>query len=148
MATFPKLQRGQRVQRHGGEEAERDRHVVAFLAGGALVWARGLAPGNLPPSPVDPVLALAWLVGGTCALGTAILAKFHRLAAMVLLGGAGLMMVATFVWFSAPNLAIAQLTVEVVTTVLLLGLRWLPKRVLGTRAISDAPQVSLPAAAV
>ena len=35
----------------------------------------------------------------------------------------------TFVWFSAPDLAVTQLLVEIVTTVLLLlGLRWLPKR--------------------
>jgi multicomponent K+:H+ antiporter subunit A len=41
----------------------------------------------------------------------------------------------TFVWFSAPDLALTQLAVEVVTTVLfLLGLRWLPKRVPGPRA--------------
>jgi multicomponent K+:H+ antiporter subunit A len=58
------------------------------------------------------------------------MAKFHRLAALILLGGAGLAVVVTFVWFSAPDLALTQLTVEVVTTVLLLlGLRWLPKRV-------------------
>jgi multicomponent K+:H+ antiporter subunit A len=104
--------------------------LVAFLAGGAAVWLRGLGPGNLPASPVDPALALVWVVGGTCAIGAAWMAKFHRLAALILLGGAGLAVVLTFVWFSAPDLALTQLTVEVVTTVLLLlGLRWLPKRV-------------------
>ncbi|MFC7555162.1 hydrogen gas-evolving membrane-bound hydrogenase subunit E [Pseudoroseomonas wenyumeiae] len=46
------------------------------------------------------------------------------------MGGAGLAICLTFVWFSAPDLALTQLLVEVVTTVLLLlGLRWLPKRV-------------------
>jgi multicomponent K+:H+ antiporter subunit A len=45
------------------------------------------------------------------------------------MGGAGLATCLTFVWFSAPDLALTQLLVEVVTTVLiLLGLRWLPKR--------------------
>ena len=35
----------------------------------------------------------------------------------------------TFMWFSAPDLALTQIAVEVVTTILfLLGLRWLPKR--------------------
>jgi multicomponent K+:H+ antiporter subunit A len=35
----------------------------------------------------------------------------------------------TFVWFSAPDLAVTQLLVEIITAVLLLlGLRWLPKR--------------------
>ncbi|HEX6239535.1 MAG TPA: hydrogen gas-evolving membrane-bound hydrogenase subunit E, partial [Polyangiales bacterium] len=36
----------------------------------------------------------------------------------------------TFAWFSAPDLALTQLVVEVVTTMLfLLGLRWLPMRI-------------------
>src|SRR3546814_10880038 len=45
------------------------------------------------------------------------------------MGGAGLVTCITFVWFSAPDLALTQLLVEIVTTVLLLlGLRWMPKR--------------------
>ncbi len=103
---------------------------IAILAGAAAVWLRGVGPGNLPSTAFDPVLALVWLVGGACAIGAAWMAKFQRLAALILLGGAGLAVVMTFVWFSAPDLALTQLTVEVVTTVLLLlGLRWLPKRV-------------------
>jgi multicomponent K+:H+ antiporter subunit A len=103
---------------------------IAILAGATAAWWRGFGPGNLPPSPIDPVLLLIWVVGGACALGAAWLAKFHRLAALILVGGAGLVVCITFVWFSAPDLALTQLTVEVVTTVLLLlGLRWLPKRV-------------------
>ena len=39
------------------------------------------------------------------------------------------MLCITFAWFSAPDLALTQLAVEVVTIVLfLLGLRWMPKR--------------------
>ncbi|MDB5371467.1 MAG: monovalent cation/H+ antiporter subunit [Belnapia sp.] len=102
---------------------------TAILAGGGAVWLRGFGPGNLPPTPVDPILAMIWVVGAACALGAAWQAKFHRLAALILVGGAGLVVCVTFVWFSAPDLALTQLTVEVVTTVLLLlGLRWLPKR--------------------
>lgn len=42
----------------------------------------------------------------------------------------GLALCITFAWFSAPDLALTQLAVEVVTVVLfLLGLRWMPKRV-------------------
>ena len=45
------------------------------------------------------------------------------------MGGAGLVICITFAWLSAPDLALTQLLVEIVTTVLiLLGLRWLPKR--------------------
>jgi len=80
-------------------------------------------------SPVDPAFLLLWVVGCTCAVGAAYQAKFHRMMAMVLLGGAGLVCCLTFIWLSAPDLATTQLLVEIVTTVLLLlGLRWLPKR--------------------
>ncbi|MCM8737533.1 monovalent cation/H+ antiporter subunit A [Azospirillum sp. A1-3] len=102
---------------------------VAVLAAGWAVWLRGLGPGNLIPSGIDPVLALIWAIGAACAVGAAWQAKYHRLVALILLGGTGLVTCVTFVWFSAPDLALTQLLVEVVTTILLLlGLRWLPKR--------------------
>jgi multicomponent K+:H+ antiporter subunit A len=63
-------------------------------------------------------------------VGAARQAKFHRLAALVMLGVVGLVLCITFAWFSAPDLALTQLAVEVVTVVLfLLGLRWMPKRI-------------------
>ncbi|EJF74619.1 monovalent cation/H+ antiporter subunit A [Bartonella alsatica] len=103
---------------------------VCFAFVSLLLWRDGLiSVGPLPLFPLDiPFLAL-WLVGGLCALLVAWQAKFHRLASLMLLSGAGLMTCATFLWLSAPDLAITQLVVEVVTVVLLLlGLRWLPKR--------------------
>ncbi|RRD59044.1 monovalent cation/H+ antiporter subunit A [Comamonadaceae bacterium OH2545_COT-014] len=97
--------------------------AVAALAPGGLSWGeRERVPGSL-------AFALLWVLGGVCALGAATQAKFHRLAALILLGGVGLVVSLTFMWFSAPDLALTQLAVEVVTTILfLLGLRWLPKR--------------------
>ncbi|MET0519540.1 MAG: monovalent cation/H+ antiporter subunit A [Burkholderiaceae bacterium] len=90
----------------------------------------GLSWGDRPRVPLSPVFAGLWLIGGACAIGAAAQAKFHRLAALMMMGAAGLMTCLTFVWFSAPDLALTQLAVEFVTTVLLLlGLRWLPKRV-------------------
>ena len=81
-------------------------------------------------STFDPALAIVWAIGGACALGAAWQAKYHRLIALILTGVAGLVTCITFVWFSAPDLALTQLLVEIVTTVLmLLGLRWLPKRI-------------------
>ncbi|WP_129780504.1 monovalent cation/H+ antiporter subunit A [Peristeroidobacter soli] len=78
---------------------------------------------------IDPAFALLWLVGAACAVGAALQAKFHRLAALIMVGCAGLVTSLTFAWFSAPDLALTQVSVEVVTTVLLLlGLRWMPKR--------------------
>ncbi|WP_208440130.1 monovalent cation/H+ antiporter subunit A [Bartonella raoultii] len=105
--------------------------TVCFIFVGLLLWYDGLiALGGLPLFPLDIPFLVVWLVGGLCALLVAWQAKFHRLASLMLLGGAGLMTCVTFLWLSAPDLAITQLVVEVVTTVLLLlGLRWLPKRV-------------------
>jgi len=79
---------------------------------------------------VDPMFALLWLLGGSCAVAAAWQAKYHRLAALALLGGAGISTSLTFLWLSAPDLALTQLMVETVTTILLLlGLRWLPPRI-------------------
>jgi multicomponent K+:H+ antiporter subunit A len=105
--------------------------VLAALVAGVLpVWNRGLEWGPLAGTALDPALALVWTVGAVCALGAAWQAKFHRLVALLLAGGAGLVVCMTFVRMSAPDLALTQLLVEIVTTVLLLlGLRWLPKRV-------------------
>ncbi|MBV6418561.1 MAG: Na(+)/H(+) antiporter subunit A [Steroidobacteraceae bacterium] len=103
---------------------------VAFAVGAIPIVARGLTRGAAPPTPVDPAYVLIWFVGCACAIGAAVQAKFHRLAALILLGGAGLYTAFTFAWFSAPDLALTQIAVEVVTLVLLLlGLRWLPRRV-------------------
>ena len=103
--------------------------AVAIAAAAWPVYARGLAWGPLELTPVDPAFAALWMVGIACALAAAWQAKFQRLAAVMLAGGAGLVVCLSFVWLSAPDLALTQLLVEVVTTVLLLlGLRWLPKR--------------------
>ncbi|QQR38641.1 monovalent cation/H+ antiporter subunit A [Devosia rhizoryzae] len=102
--------------------------ALAILVGALPLWNR-VGSLALPVTPFDPVFAFMWLVGGACALAAAYQAKFHRFAAMILLGGAGLVTCMTFVWFSAPDLALTQLVVEIATTVLiLLGLRWLPQR--------------------
>ncbi len=101
---------------------------AALLVGVAPFYARGVAAAGR--GSFDIVFAIVWAVGIACALGAAYQAKFHRLVALILVGGAGLVTCVSFVWLSAPDLALTQLVVETVTTVLLLlGLRWLPKRV-------------------
>jgi multicomponent K+:H+ antiporter subunit A len=112
------------------------RLIVCVAAVGAAwpVYSRGVGSWSwsLQLAGFDPVFAFAWVVGMFCAVGAAYQAKYHRLAALVMMGGAGLMTCLTFVWLSAPDLALTQLLVEIVTTVLLLlGLRWLPKRLEG-----------------
>jgi multicomponent K+:H+ antiporter subunit A len=104
--------------------------VIAFAAALASTRIVPFTWGSRAMLPVAPAFGLLWLVGGACALGAAWQAKFHRLAALTLLSVVGLSLCITFAWFSAPDLALTQLAVEVMTMVLfLLGLRWLPKRV-------------------
>jgi multicomponent K+:H+ antiporter subunit A len=93
------------------------------------IWRQETSTRGLVVTRLDPTFALLWVVGGACAIGAATQAKYHRLAALIMAGGAGLITCLTFAWFSAPDLALTQISVEMVTTVLLvLGLRWLPKR--------------------
>jgi multicomponent K+:H+ antiporter subunit A len=102
---------------------------VALVAALWPVYQRGLGAARFLSTDIHPAFAAIWVVGVACALGCALLAKYHRLAAVILGGGAGLATCITFVWLSAIDLALTQLLVEIVTTVLLLlGLRWLPKR--------------------
>src|SRR5690606_7405561 len=64
--------------------------LVALLAG---TLAATTAPFDATPprlDGVDPAFALLWVLGAACAIGAATQAKFHRLAALVLAGGAGL----------------------------------------------------------
>lgn len=100
---------------------------AAVTLGSALVVP--LEWGNRQRVPVTAEFVVLWIVGAIAAIGAAWQAKFHRMASLVLLSVVGLVVSITFAWFSAPDLALTQLAVETVTTVLfLLGLRWLPKR--------------------
>ncbi|HMM84499.1 monovalent cation/H+ antiporter subunit A [Azohydromonas sp.] len=104
--------------------------LIAGLAGLGSALVVPLAWGDRARVPVTPEFVLMWGVAGVCAVGAAWQAKFHRLAALTMLSVVGLVLCITFAWFSAPDLALTQLAVEVVTTVLfLLGLRWMPRRV-------------------
>ncbi|ABM42635.1 multisubunit potassium/proton antiporter, PhaA subunit / multisubunit potassium/proton antiporter, PhaB subunit [Acidovorax sp. JS42] len=104
--------------------------VLVTLVGAAMpLYTRGLQLGDRGTLPLSPTFVLIWALGMVCAVASAWQAKYHRLAALTLMGGAGLCVCITFLWFSAPDLALTQLAVELVTTILiLLGLRWLPKR--------------------
>jgi multicomponent K+:H+ antiporter subunit A len=103
--------------------------VLAVISAAAVATLGRLSFVPTSLTPIDPAFALLWVVGAACAIGAAWQAKFHRLAALIMVGCAGLVTSLTFAWFSAPDLALTQVSVEVVTTVLLLlGLRWMPKR--------------------
>lgn len=104
--------------------------LAALVAGLIPMLHSSLSWGDRPKIPGSIVFVTLWLLAIACALGAAWQAKYHRLAALTMVSVCGLMTCITFVWFSAPDLALTQLVVEVVTTVLiLLGLRWLPRRI-------------------
>jgi multicomponent K+:H+ antiporter subunit A len=114
--------------------------VLAALAAAFWPVYRQGWPASWPDlAGLDPVIVVLWAVGGATAIAAAWQAKYHRFTALILVGGAGLATCVTFVWFSAPDLALTQLLVETVTAILiLLGLRWLPKRVKGAEPAGAA----------
>jgi len=99
--------------------------AAPFLAGGGLAASTpGLPPHTLP---LDRLALVLWIlmVGGT--LATLALYRY-RLLAVIVNGGVGLAVSMTFVALSAPDLALTQLLVEMVTvSLLLLALHYLPQ---------------------
>ena len=100
--------------------------VVAVVVAAAPWLAAPSLPGWTSPQPM-PLLGWAlWTVMMACAIATLRMYK-QRLLAVLLVGGVGLMVAMTFVFLSAPDLALTQLLVEMVTLVLmLLGMNYLP----------------------
>jgi multicomponent K+:H+ antiporter subunit A len=93
--------------------------AVALVLGATPLLGSGIPAGGRALTPLTPVGVVAAIVLAGAALGCA---AFHRdrLVAVVLVGVVGLVVSAAFLQFSAPDLALTQLAVEVVTTVLLL----------------------------
>ena len=85
-----------------------------------------------------------WIVGCLGAVLAAHHAQYNRFRAIIFSSATGIVVVATFVWLSAPDLALTQLVVEVVTCVLLLlGLRWLPQPKKSTSELDEDPVLAL-----
>jgi multicomponent K+:H+ antiporter subunit A len=93
--------------------------AVALVLGATPLLGSGISAGGRPLTPLNPLGVVAALVLAGAALGCAVFHR-HRLVAVVLVGVVGLVVSAAFLQFSAPDLALTQLAVEVVTTVLLL----------------------------
>ena len=104
--------------------------ILTLVAGGLAVtgfWGAGPLGGDRPLTPVDPVSLIAAAALIAAALGTVLLHR-QRFTALLMLSVVGLVVALTFVKFSAPDLALTQLSVEVVTIVLLLlALYFLPQ---------------------
>ena len=112
---------------------------VLAIAGAAL-WAflgGTHAAGTREGLAVSPVLLLIWVVMLIAAVATPFLHR-NRVTALILTGVVGLLIAPIFMLFSAPDLALTQVSVEVVTILLmLLALNFLPKE---TPAESPAPR--------
>jgi multicomponent K+:H+ antiporter subunit A len=94
--------------------------IWAFIGGAHLAGTRAMMA--LEPLPV---ITLAVLLTATVAT---VLYHHDRVIALILTGIVGLTTSLVFAFFSAPDLALTQITVEVVTTLLmLLALQFLPK---------------------
>ncbi len=104
--------------------------IVAALAAGAA----GIIPPHLPitgPVPIGVPDLASVLVAVALVLVAFAAALIHqrRLTSLVVLGALGLLVSLVYVKFSAPDLALTQLSVEVVTIVLLLlAMYFLPRR--------------------
>ncbi|CAM3870959.1 monovalent cation/H+ antiporter subunit A [Vreelandella rituensis] len=83
--------------------------------------------GGVVLSPLDPLTMLAAILLCLAAIGVAVY-HHHRLPALLLLGVTGLFVTVTFARFSAPDLALTQLMVEVMAVVIMmLALSFLPQ---------------------
>jgi multicomponent K+:H+ antiporter subunit A len=108
------------------------RYVMAIIAVVLLVGAAGFlsashAPGARPVLPITVPAATAFvLLAAAC--GGVIALHDHRLLTLILTSVVGLVVSLAFLQFSAPDLALTQIAVEVVLTILLLlALNLLPK---------------------
>jgi len=93
----------------------------AWMTGTTGATARGLQPVG-----AVPIAGWIMLVAATCGM---VFLHRNRLLALIFIGIVGLMVSVGFIYFSAPDLAMTQITVEVVTIILmLLALNFLPNR--------------------
>jgi len=94
--------------------------VAAAVAAGIAPFAATKGIGSLRLSPMESAFVpLTALFGSAAALATAALHR-RRLLALLFLSVVGLVSALAFVYFSAPDLALTQLSVEVVSILLLL----------------------------
>src|SRR5690554_2051891 len=101
--------------------------ITALAAIGYALWNMPQMLGPVAISAIEPVGVLGAIILIVGAFGTVFL-HHNRLASLLLLSVVGLVVSLIFVRYSAPDLALTQLSVEVATIVLLmLALYFLPQ---------------------
>ena len=93
--------------------------VVVLVLGTAPLVGGGVRIGDRGLLPVTPLGAMAGLVLAAAALGCVAWHR-ERLVAIILTSVVGLVVALAFLGLSAPDLALTQLAVEMVTTILML----------------------------
>ena len=103
--------------------------AVTITAAGFYAWNSGtVGMATRAPQPVGAVHVAGWAMLVAATIGMVFLHR-NRLLSLILIGIVGLMVSVGFVFFSAPDLAMTQITVEVVTIILLLlALNFLPNQ--------------------
>jgi len=102
--------------------------AAAIVVGAAPLLGSGIGTGTRELLPADPLSVAVWLLLAATCVALAV-SHHQRFLAVVLVGVVGLAASLAFVSLSAPDLALTQLSVELVSTVLLLmGLALLPQR--------------------
>jgi multicomponent K+:H+ antiporter subunit A len=104
--------------------------IGTIAIGATALWAFNggtHTPGTREMLAITPVTAISWGLLMFATLGVALVHR-NRLLSLILIGIIGLIISLGFAWLSAPDLALTQITVEVVTVVfMLLALNFLPK---------------------
>jgi len=102
--------------------------ILCVLAlGSAPFFAAPSLPAAMPMLAAHPLAILLWVLA---IAGVIAVLRWHRqrFIAVILLGAVGLAVSLAFVLLSAPDLALTQLLVEMISVILLLmALRWLPQ---------------------
>jgi multicomponent K+:H+ antiporter subunit A len=102
--------------------------TVAITATSLWAFVGGAyTPGTRSMMPLTTVPLIGWALLMCAVLGV-VFTHRNRLMSLILIGIIGLIISLGFAWLSAPDLALTQITVEVVTVVfMLLALNFLPK---------------------
>lgn len=102
--------------------------LVALAAGAAPLLDHPFFAGTAERTPLDAISFAGAFILTTAAVATAVVHR-QRLAALIMISVVGLFVAIAFVGLAAPDLALTQLLVEMVTILLvLLALDYLPRQ--------------------
>ncbi|MDU8944764.1 monovalent cation/H+ antiporter subunit A [Ovoidimarina sediminis] len=101
--------------------------VTSVFLGWVAYSGSGLPAPTRELLPIPPVIAVGWVMLIVATISVTVM-HHHRFRALVLVGIIGLVISTGFVYLSAPDLALTQISVETVTIMLLLlALHFMPQ---------------------